>query len=331
MRLPIHLPKARRARIVVGGVAAAGMIASAVGTTTAASAATSLNLVASTTTLSGQLSEDGSTLTLTASVSLGGKPGNLNLGNIVPGGSVSFSDDRGDNLGSAAIPSCLLKACVVVHAVPVSAISDGTTRVTASYPGDLVLKPSSASIAFGKSDCTGDAECDFVIQSGTTTLEVNSEDADTDEPAWVDGSLGGPTLPCSLGVAQVANFSGVNLDSQKGVTYTVTGAAADAYSSAGGDGAVYFCWVSPNAFYGYNPGSTSFAGDTSDFSDFSELQISGGTYNGEYVGLLPTCDDSNYLDSDTSGPCITDYEYNGDAHSMSISVLAPAGDPHAGG
>jgi hypothetical protein len=322
---------------------AAGLLVSAAGAAAPASALTTpkLNLLASSTALSGTLADNGSSISLTVTVAIPNISTlvpNLGLGvRLTPDGTVGFSDNQGDNLGAVTLPPCLLTACTATHTVPVAGLSDGVTRITASYSGDVALKPSGAALAVGLSSCSGDSDCDVVIAQGSTELEVSGDDTDEGN-AYVVATLGGPALPCSLGVAPVANFDGFNLNDRKFISYSVSGAAADAYNNASDNGDAgyddYFCWVSPDPFTAFHPTLATFQRNGADFTQFGDApEITSGPYAGDFVGVLATCSE---LDSSDPSPCIDDYEYDAanvdtPTSSLFVDVNAPAGDPHAGG
>jgi hypothetical protein len=84
----------------------------------------------------------GTPVTLTATVGVLGQNG---LG-ITPTGSVKFTSTNGSatvTLGSASLGSCLLTQCTAT--LTTSSIPVGTVSVTASYPGDSLVGPSSGS------------------------------------------------------------------------------------------------------------------------------------------------------------------------------------------
>lgn len=309
--------------------------------TTSASAA-GLNLLDSNTVFTAKLAEDGTSVTLTATVGIGTtKDGSNNLGPITPSGSVSFSDNLHDNLGSATLPSCLLTRCTVTVTVPTSHIQSGTTKLTASYPGDLLLKKSAATVPFSLDSCSlpreDDSPCTTFSSSGTTTVQV-----DTYAPSgYIEAELGGSGLPCSLGGgAKVATVNAVGVSYDKEVTYSLLGAAADAYQNLNQDffgefDATWFCYAAPHNFTAYtNAGSTVFPHNQNSYNRLGDAaHLTSGPYAGDYVGLLPSCDQ---LEPSSDGPCIEGYDfYYGNPEfppdQLFVTVLTPPGDPHFGG
>jgi hypothetical protein len=326
MRPTLRTSTSGRMRLAVIGLASAGLIASALSAIAPASAA-GLNLHKSLTALSGTLSESGSTLSLSVNVRINDIP--IGLG-LTPTGTVTFTDDVGDNLGSAALPTCLLTACNVTKTVATAAISSGATKVTATYGGDLILSASSASIHISVTQCDADS-CSADVENSSTEVDASS-DADS---GTIEAMLGGPDLPCSLGAGSVGTVNGVGLtpDDGKDVFYSLSGAAANTYvnldSEFDGDG-YWICWVSPNPFMGFSDnGSTTFPQDEDSYSDYGAApKLTSGSYAGDYVALLAQCGEGD------PAPCWNTYN-DGISSDIGpylyVDISAPASDPHFGG
>lgn len=342
MRPSIRTSTPRRTRLVLAGLAGAGLLASSMSALTPASAA-SLNLIASTTTLSATASADGATVKLSSTVTFLNLP--VGLG-ITPSGTVTFGDDAGDHLGTAAV-SCFLKACTVTHTVSTDKLSDDVSYLKATFVDKLLLKPGTAVVRFGFNRCTGDVEdCSVAnVSDNTTDVGVSADSGDT-----ASVTLGGAALPCSLGAGDVVNSTGAGPAGVKELTISYLGTASNTaggkYSdvsdaiidSDGAPGGVsgYLCAVAPYAFVGFtpNPGQ-SFTHTDSDYASFGLAEpITTGAYAGDYVGLLANCfyNAGDFSADPHNGPCIADVYANPDGGgSFTFVVDAPSNDPHFGG
>ena len=217
----------------------------------------------------------------------------------------------------------------------------------ASYSGDTLAKPSVGAIQVIREICPdedndcGSLQADDGVQ--TVSLEVPSGNSAT-------LTLGGDQLPCSLGVAQVINTfgSGPNTGPKSvEIVYNSGTAAATAYADAAANTAytdgppshsAYLCAIEPHPWIGFSPdgSSTTFDHTVSDFGYFGPVpQISGGPYNGQYVGLMADCytsDGINDVGDGSENPCVNGAYVNPDqGNAFFINISVPSGDPHMGG
>jgi hypothetical protein len=342
MRPPTTRSRSKRLCLTAVGVAGAGLVASAVTAAVPASAA-GLNLLPSTTTLSATAAENGSGVTFTETTKVLGLPG---LG-VLPNATIAFVDNHGTTFGLKQIGgNCLLKTCTASLFVPTDAFAYQDEIVTARFPGDLLAQASSASVELVTQVCEDpNADDDANVRDNDVnndncaTPRLDSADQTTDayvESASTSGqiivTLGGPALPCSLGVADIVNVTGSGLNADKSIQIFYNGAAALAYNTAALDTADlssghsgYMCYSSPNPWVGFSSTSGTYHQTASDFAHLGTVPQVGG----EYVGLLADC---NYFDSPDSlniaAPCLAGQSNDGFEGS---SIDAPASDPHLGG
>ena len=321
IRTDLALRRSRRATIAAVVVATCATTLSGAITGPASAA----GLTASTTLLSARISDDAQRVTATVTVRMGT---NTNGFGITPTGTVHFSDNLGDNLGSVAVPSCLLKPCTTSYVIPTDRFSSGVTRLTATYSGDTILKPSAAGVALGLSRCDGTCEAD--VFAGNADMEVES-DSDT---GYIVANFGGAGLPCGVnGGGPIGHVTSYNLGADKEIYYMLVGPGAAAYANLALDGQEWFCYASPVEFDAWSQDgvSTDFPPNGSSFGTFGPApQMGGPNYNGLYVGLLGDCEEGD------NGPCIESYSLyqnsdHGNQWELSVDLVTPPGDPYLGG
>lgn len=350
---------ARLGRRAAIGVTAAAMLATLVGWSTS-SPASAAGLLASTTALTASITNDGQYVNATITVRIGNNKNGLG---ITPSGTVTFGDNVGDNLGSVAVPSCLLKPCTATYAIPTSRFSDDVERLRATYSGDLLLKTSSAVVPLSLQICDGDG-CWGDVAAGNAEMQVQSPDSDQ---GYIISNFGGAGLPCGVtGGGPVGHVVGVNLNGDKEIYYMLTGPGAKAYADMLYNGQFddefppnWFCYVSQDPFQAWSTDGyhTDFPPNWDSYGFWGDApQIVGGAYDGYYVGLLGQCPSEIVLggggDSpgyDTvqphnegdgitgpDGPCIEDYSLyqnsdHGNQWELSVDLVTPPGDPFLGG
>jgi hypothetical protein len=322
MRVHALLSTYRRRRVVAAASALA-VVAGVAGATSGSAAATSvLNTV---TYLHGEIS-GGDALVLHAQVTYANRVNGLG---ITPSGSIHFSDDAGDDLGTVTLPQCVNTLCVASTTVSIDALSDGVGQLTADYSGDLLLKPSQGTMGF--SPCVNGCYADS--QSGAAYTSVSSDSS----TGAVDAGFGGQGLPCGVNNGgPTGNVDAYNLDANKQISYQLQGAGAQAYHTliAKTSHNEWFCYVSPDPFKGYYPNGTagSFPESDAAYANFGWVpQIQGGAYDGQYVGLLGHCYPYSVLP-----PCISSWwnaqgEGSGSPWYLDVMIDTPPNDPHFGG
>lgn len=285
------------------------------------------------------ISEDGQTILATVNVRAGSIKNGLG---VTPTGSVHFSDNVGDDLGTAALPSCLLKPCVASLSIPVSSLSDGVTQLLATYSGDTLLKPGTIGEPLSFVHCDPDDGCFGEATEPGADLEVTS----TSSTGYVVANFDADGLPCGVdGGGPVAHIVGHGLNADKSVYYTLNGAGAQAYETmltngqfSDGDHTAWVCYVSKDPFAAYSPDGyhTDFPESDASFNNLGPApQIVGGVYDGYYVGLLAWCGasynigDSNFT---VDAPCVSEFDLyqnsdSGNSWNLLVNLCTPPGDP----
>ncbi len=247
----------------------------------AAPAAQATGSLSTTTTLTASpaASTAGTPVTLSANVKVLELPG---LG-ILPTGPVSFTATNGTKtaaLGTATFGPCFLTTCTAT--LTTTAIPVGTTSVKASYAGDGLTAPSSASTAVSVAPnsnpgstavvtCYAGQPCDsgnVKSPDNTTTLDVNSSASANNQT--VTASAGPGSLHCApaggspdndgddddgVWVGALATFSSTAADSTKTVTYTGSGSVGAVMKHQFSEHTKYAgCYGSPTPFKGYTTG-----------------------------------------------------------------------------
>jgi hypothetical protein len=246
-------------------------------------------------------------------------------------GSVTFTDTTNDTVLGTVKPAtrCLFsfKPCVVTIMVPASSLANGPNTIVGTYSGDIIEAPSSGQIVItadlGPTTTTTTCEgadsgyCDTTLMTspdGTTSADIFTSDP-TSGSETISESFTTVPLPCSTSPLEgdVLIFSATNAGSYKLITYTVSGAAADALNADYPDGD-NLCYESPNEF-------TTLAGTPAPES------------GGEYYGLLPVCIGETEGTPATNEPCIDDsYFYPGETPSgdtYTDTFETDAADPRA--
>jgi hypothetical protein len=311
-------------------------------TGTPASAGT---LLTTSTKLTAAIAEDGQQVTATVTVKNGLTDDGLG---ITPQGTVRFSDDQGDDLGTLTLPDCLLKVCTASYVIPIdrfaNGIENGISQLRATYSGDLLGKPSTGVHPLSIQKCRGEDGCFGGVSAGGAEMTVNS---DSDE-GYILANFGGSGLPCGVnGGGPVGHVVGVDLNGNKEIYYMLSGAGAQAYHTMfvngdfGEDDPDWFCYVSPESFAAYSQDglSTDFPASNDSFNYLGPApQIGSGPYNNYYVGLLAFCgqtyslNDSSYT---VGPPCLDSYGlYQSESASdwnLYVYLETPPGDPYLGG
>lgn len=265
----------------------AAATATTIGLAAAPASAAGTALLASTTTISAVMAADGSGLALTSTVAQSGTSSGLGL---PPSGTVTFTDDANDKLGSVAVPGCLLKVCTVQRTVKTSQFANKVTKITATYSGDSLLKPSAVTTTMLWQRCLVAAGCYGVLTNATTGVAVSLP---VNDNALV--TLGGAQLPCSAPGGSVVNIA--TSGTGKGITMQLqhAGAAAAAYVALDTKTKVaqshtnYRCDVSTVAYQGFSP-AAAYTKTTSDFANYGTTpKLTTGAYAGQYAGLIPDC------------------------------------------
>ncbi|HWC33889.1 MAG TPA: hypothetical protein VG650_03575 [Mycobacteriales bacterium] len=259
-----------------------------VGVAAAPAGAASLSLFASKTTMSSAMAADGASLTLTVTVANATIP--VGLG-VSPSGTVTFTDNAQDNLGTVSVPSCLLTACTLQHTVSVTQLASNVTKLTATYSGDVLLSSSSASNAVLYERCAAAGGCFGTLTNGTTSVALGLP---VNDAALV--TLGGAALPCSAGAGSVVNVAASGTGKALTVALSHSGTAAttyetlDAATAVSGAHTKYRCDASTNAYQGFSSGTTTFTKSSTDFAQYGAVpQLAAGSYAGLHAGLIPDC------------------------------------------
>jgi hypothetical protein len=159
---------------------------------------------------------------------------NTTLG-LTPSGTVHFSDNKNDDLGTVKLPSCTLRTCDIADEIRSTSLSSGVTELTATYSGDTLLESSAASYPMTGINCPAGQTCTeagFVSHPGVSVTVDGGSSGATGIM-----SVGGNTLDCGLGVGNVAAVDIEPLRGAYGPPETITiripaGADADRYRQA---------------------------------------------------------------------------------------------------
>jgi hypothetical protein len=287
---------------------------------------------------------------LTATVKLAPVGGLL----ITPSGVVTFTarDAHGDtiNLGSAPVSACLLSLTKCTAAVTTNkfyvATADqangGTTwTVTASYPGDLVAKPSNGTttvyaLTGDSQSCTTSSSCDIFVWNSNHSASID----------MFQGCLTG----CSYSAALLQNSVKSNAAAANN-SYTVWAGFGGPLMAAcpGGNAPTDDNGVSQNAYVNFPPSATSFTnseqitytlyGITADYENgkpFCYSQLTPFTQSdhttspfdptlGVYEGNPPQC-----LTATTPEPCTSAPLFStGEPHTWTVTIYTDT-DPGVG-
>jgi hypothetical protein len=265
----------------------------------------------------------GTSVTLTATVGITGLGG----AGITPTGSVSFSANgvgTTTQLGSAALNSCVLSSCTAT--LKTTAIPWGSTSVTASYPGDGVVGPSSGSTPVSVTQpvpqptgtstsrtCPAGVDCETgYVNTTSTGLDTDSQPSSSQQTVTESLDTSGKNLHCHQNTdAQVGNlgtFDTTATDSSKTVHYLGKGNVATKMLSYYGQHPAYLgCFGSPHPFNGYIGGTYQAAQTVSEQGEVL------------YEAQLANCATHAAL------PCFTlTQNVNG---TVTMNVSAPSGDP----
>ena len=263
----------------------AAATATTIGIAAAPASAAGTATLASTTTLSAVMTADGTGLALTSTVA---QPNGLGVN---PTGTVTFTDSAGDKLGAVAVSGCLLKTCTVHRTVTTTQFANLVSKITATYSGDSVLKPSSAAAAMLYERCAATAGCYGTLTNATTAVGVGVPVNDT---ALV--TLGGAQLPCSAGAGSVLNIAATGTGKAIAVQLQHSGAAAATYVALDAKTKVaqahtnYRCDVSTKAYQGFSPTAATYTKSATDFAVYGTTPtLASGTYTGQHAGLVPDC------------------------------------------
>lgn len=265
----------------------------------------------------------GTPVTLTATVGITGLGG----AGVTPTGSVSFSASgvgTTTQLGSAPLGTCLLSSCTAK--LTTTSIPWGSTSVTASYPGDGVVGPSSGSTPVtvtqpvpkptGTSTsrtCPAGVDCETgYVNTSSTGLDTDSQPSSSQQTVTESLDTSGKNLHCHQNTdAQVGNlaaFATTATDSSKTVHYLGKGNVASKMLTYYAQHPAYLgCFGSPHPFNGYIGGTYQPAQTVSEQGEVL------------YEAQLPNCATHAVL------PCFTlTQNANGTA---TMNVSAPSGDP----
>lgn len=274
-----RLTRSRLVAALVAAVSTAGLLC---GTSTASAAL----LGSSTTALNLAIAPDGTGVVMTATVtpSLGG-------------GTVTFTDEHKDALGTAELPSCLLSACTVSDVVPTSALSRNVGIIVAIYSGNGYVGASYglATLLYVRCPKAAHYSCRSIkIKSTKTVARLLVPPGDS---ALL--TLGGPPTPCSIGSGPVVNVATTGKASHRGkgvqVGIVEHGSRYQQLDESIFDRPAghlfYRCNASSRPFPGFTPATgADYTRSDADFARLGATPIATtGTYSGEHVGLLADC------------------------------------------
>ncbi len=240
-----------------------------------------------TTTATAAMTPDGAGVTLSATVTL---PSDAAASDGTPIGTLTFTDERSDVLGSVKVTTCTGRTCTAQDTIPVSAFAAMTDFVVANYSGNGRLGSSSDSVPVLYDHCTTGNAC--------TSGEIT--DADT----WVVATvpvgdsalvtLGGPALPCSIGAGDVINLATSGTFKSVQLSVVEAGRAYPPVDKSTADGprghSLYRCAASNLPFHGFSSGRAGYTHTASDFARYGIAPFAAsGAYAGEHVGLLADC------------------------------------------
>jgi hypothetical protein len=262
---------------------------------------------------------DGAPITYSANVTIL----NTNLGPITPKGTVTFQreglDDTTVTLGTVPLSSCIIllsKCTASVTETPIAAGAEGYLqhfRVTATYHGDTLSKPSSGFVdeLLGyPHDCnTADemACTSFMVSAnGTTGLEVTVPQQDGPATDY-QIKIGFESAPLGCTTAGTGDTAVYDVDLPAGQGKMVDHVSYGAAAEKGKPNPDRICWQADSAFAGSTP-------------------IGGG----KFEGLLPLCGDG-----DNPPPCVESSWYLPPAPSeggtlpseLHTYIATPPGDP----
>lgn len=245
---------------------------------------------------------------------------------VVPPASVVFTDTTTQTiLGTVKVTkNCVLikKQCMLSITVPATSLAEGANTITGAYSGGLGTLPSSGSVVVTRTDsnptvtttcAAGSPQCvtpvdgsvDGTAEATIGTFTTNSENE------TISVSFQTTELPCSTpDTGDPLVFSSTNAPSEKIVTYSVFGTAADlandAYGTAGN-----ICYGSPEQFLtkGFTP------------------PVLGP--DGDYYGLLPACV-SNHVVPPCTEPASFQPGGEDSEDEYTQTVVVTADDPRMG-
>lgn len=286
---------------------------------------------ATTLTVTPKSSTAGTAVTLQATVKVLG----LNGLGVTPTGSVTFTSTNGSataQLGSAPLSACLLSQCtarLVTTTLPI-----GTKSVTASYPGDGLVGPSSGTAAAtvapnpapGPSStvvCYAGQPCDTgTVSTGQTHTSVDVSTPASSSTQALSASMAAGQLHCPPSgtpdgdgddddaapfPGDVATFSSTAADVSKTVRYTGTGTVGTLMRHQYNEHTAYVgCYGSVTQFNGFTAGSYGPA-------PFNSA-------DGLYEAQLPNC-----ATHGGQRPCFTNSAGSGTTDSYVVQTLP--GDP----
>jgi hypothetical protein len=292
----------------------------------------------------------GTSVTLTASVSLSAL--------VTPLGTVTFKTNNGEGtltLGSSQLGNCnLLNACTA--SLTTTQIPVGTNTVTATYGGDSLSAPSSGTTtvvitnpppASSNTTTCPSGPCSTAIvyaADGSSAAQAISDPSSGSNTMTI--SMGGTSEPCSTpNGGQPTNFDSTAPDASKRIDYWVFDQYAATLQSAltANLATAHVCFASNTTFHGTYPDPKKGKWVNGYIQGTSKFGFVPLNANGEYVGLLPACNNTNNSSNDGSiadqgnnAPCYVVEEYvpstfAGHTMMMHIAIIAAPGDPRTTG
>lgn len=282
---------------------------------------------------------------------------------VTPTGTVTFTADNGAiNLGSAQLGNCQPLNVCTASVTAANLLPVGAHTVTASYGGDLLAQPSSASTIVtvqqsgptsADQTCGSTGSCDTGIVYSSdfeSAMRVQSDPASNELKATFVAKTADCTTP---GTGQAAQFSSANtvnsllVDAWMFDQYAEAAQAARArHANSDGTLPVHVCYVSTKQFFATYPDtknggswdSDGYIKGASKTNLVPQVRLPDGTRG--YEGLLTACNNTNNSGTDNSindqgnnAPCFRLQAYaapssfTGHSSEVHTQIIAPGGDP----